>query len=133
MPMIHLPIKRKWFDMILSGEKTEEYREIKEYWAVRLFGFRLELEPQALDEMVTDLKDVHRRHAHLAQLLDYFEARLKVDRAILKNGYQKDARSLIAGIAVVEVGRGNPEWGAPKNRDVFILKLSNPELVKHHG
>lgn len=26
--MIVLPIKRKWFDMILSGEKKEEYRNI---------------------------------------------------------------------------------------------------------
>lgn len=26
--MITLPIKKKWFDMILSGEKKEEYRNI---------------------------------------------------------------------------------------------------------
>ena len=26
--MIVLPIKKKWFDMILSSEKKEEYREI---------------------------------------------------------------------------------------------------------
>lgn len=25
--MLTLPIKKKWFDMILSGEKQEEYRE----------------------------------------------------------------------------------------------------------
>ena len=29
--MLTLPIKKKWFDMILSGEKKEEYREIKPY------------------------------------------------------------------------------------------------------
>ena len=36
-----LPIKRKWFEMILAGEKTEEYREIKAYYDTRfgnLFG-----------------------------------------------------------------------------------------------
>lgn len=27
--MLTLPIKRMWFDMIASGEKKEEYREIK--------------------------------------------------------------------------------------------------------
>ena len=27
--MLTLPIKKKWFDMIKSGEKKEEYREIK--------------------------------------------------------------------------------------------------------
>jgi hypothetical protein len=31
-------LKKKWFDMIRSGEKTEEYREIKPYWDARLIG-----------------------------------------------------------------------------------------------
>lgn len=35
--MLTLPIKKKWFDMILSGEKKEEYREIKQYYGTR-FG-----------------------------------------------------------------------------------------------
>ena len=39
--MLTLPIKKKWFDMILSGEKKEEYREIKPYWTKR-FGFEEE-------------------------------------------------------------------------------------------
>ncbi|MDY0292554.1 MAG: hypothetical protein RBR02_09500 [Desulfuromonadaceae bacterium] len=34
--MLTLPIKKKWFDMIASGEKKEEYREKTDYWAVRL-------------------------------------------------------------------------------------------------
>lgn len=33
--MLTLPIKKKWFDMILSGEKKEEYREIKPYYISR--------------------------------------------------------------------------------------------------
>lgn len=35
--MLILPIKKKWFDMIASGEKLEEYREISEYYGSR-FG-----------------------------------------------------------------------------------------------
>jgi hypothetical protein len=34
--MLTLPIKRKWFDMIESGEKKEEYREITPYYEARL-------------------------------------------------------------------------------------------------
>ena len=30
--MLTLPIKKKWFDMTLNGEKKEEYREIKPYY-----------------------------------------------------------------------------------------------------
>lgn len=40
--MLTLPIKKKWFDMIVSGEKKEEYREIKPYYDSRFmnaFGF----------------------------------------------------------------------------------------------
>ena len=33
--MLVLPIKKKWFDMIISGEKKEEYREIKPYYDIR--------------------------------------------------------------------------------------------------
>lgn len=45
--MLTLPIKKKWFDMILSGEKKEEYREIKEYYDVRfvsVFGLMAKTE-----------------------------------------------------------------------------------------
>lgn len=31
-----MTLKKRWFDLILSGVKTEEYREIKPYWDTRL-------------------------------------------------------------------------------------------------
>lgn len=34
--MLVLPIKGKWFDMILAGEKKEEYRNYSPYWIKRL-------------------------------------------------------------------------------------------------
>lgn len=34
--VLHLTLKKKWFDMIASGEKKEEYREMKPYWHKRL-------------------------------------------------------------------------------------------------
>lgn len=34
--MLILPIKKKWLDMIASGKKKEEYREIKPYYDSRL-------------------------------------------------------------------------------------------------
>jgi len=33
--MLTLPIKKQWFDMILSGEKKEEYRDITPYYESR--------------------------------------------------------------------------------------------------
>ena len=34
-----IPIKKKWFEMILSGEKKEDYREVTEYWITRLLDY----------------------------------------------------------------------------------------------
>lgn len=39
--MLTLSIKKRWFDMIKSGEKKEEYRELKKYYHTRfkkIFG-----------------------------------------------------------------------------------------------
>ena len=34
--ILHLTLKRKWFDLIASGEKGYELREDKPYWRARL-------------------------------------------------------------------------------------------------
>lgn len=34
--VLNLPLKKKWFDMIKSGEKKEEYREWTDFWKKRL-------------------------------------------------------------------------------------------------
>jgi hypothetical protein len=34
--VLHLTLKRQWFDMIASGVKREEYRAMKPYWHKRL-------------------------------------------------------------------------------------------------
>ena len=33
-----LPVKKKWFDLIKSGYKNEEYRLYNDYWKKRLLG-----------------------------------------------------------------------------------------------
>ncbi len=41
MKTLHLNLHRKWFDMILSGEKKEEYRNVTDYWVNRITKTRL--------------------------------------------------------------------------------------------
>jgi len=36
--ILHLTLKKQYFDEILIGTKKFEYREIKEYWTKRLFN-----------------------------------------------------------------------------------------------
>lgn len=35
--MLTFNLKKEWFEKIKSGEKTHEYREVKDYWFKRLF------------------------------------------------------------------------------------------------
>lgn len=36
-PILYLPMKKCWFDKIKSGEKTHEYREVKEHWRAMIY------------------------------------------------------------------------------------------------
>lgn len=38
MKTLKLVLKKKWYDMIASGEKTEEYRDVTDYWIKRISG-----------------------------------------------------------------------------------------------
>ena len=94
--MLTLPIKKKWFDMILSGEKLEEYREIKPYWTSRLKNIRL-LSPNGLPTL-------HREYIRF------------------RNGYSNNSPSFVAKCDL-EIGEGNPEWGAEPNNEYYVLKI----------
>lgn len=39
MKILHLTLKKKWFDLIASGEKIIEYRRVKNYWRSRLIDY----------------------------------------------------------------------------------------------
>lgn len=34
--ILHLNLKKKWFDLIANNKKKIEYREIKHYWTIRV-------------------------------------------------------------------------------------------------
>ena len=48
--VLSLVLEKKWFKKIVSGEKTEEYREIKPYWASRLVNQKAESGEVLFDE-----------------------------------------------------------------------------------
>ena len=95
MKILHLTLKKKWFDMILSGVKKEEYRELKDYWANRL--------------MLTDGK------------LD--EPFKRFDLVCFKNGYQKDAPEIWVECKGITIGNARPEWSDNWKCQVFVIEL----------
>ena len=106
--MLTLPIKKKWFDMIKSGEKKEEYREIKPYWFIR---FKNNLEVYEYD-----------------WLGDSVEISKGKGTVIFKNGYQKNAPKIKCEIEIT-TGYGKKEWGAKLSELYYVLKILSVEEV----
>ena len=109
--MVILPIKRKWFDMIMIGEKKEEYREIKPYWTKRLdiFPARLNMEDEICKNNGFGLS--------------HFVSQCKI-----RAGYNKTSPTATISYWV-DVGVGKPEWGADPNTDYYRLHIVHKELV----
>ncbi len=57
--MLTLPIKKKWFDMILIGEKKEEYREKTDYYSKRFTNL--------FDSLDTDIKEIAFRNGYSSE------------------------------------------------------------------
>ncbi len=99
--ILDLPLKAKWYDMIESGEKREEYREIKPYWSKRLSGLYAPSFSHSYENQQANVKG-------------YTHVRFRY-------GYTK--RTMLYNIDEITIGRGNPNWGAPIDKDVFIIKF----------
>lgn len=122
---LHLNLKKKWFDMILSGQKTEEYREIKMFWLTRLVDFKYETEWQVLDEILCDMKNPI-RHKSTIELMEYFNIKFReFDSITFSNGYSKNRPQFEIELKYIYMSVGLPDWGAKDGEIYFVLKLGN--------
>ena len=91
--MLTLPIKKQWYDMILSGKKKEEYRALRPYYTTRfmnVWGF-----PAYWSEP---------------------------HRVRFRNGYRSDSPSFTA-VCTLCIRYGRPEWGAVEGIMCYVLKI----------
>ncbi len=124
MKILHLILKKHWFDLILAGEKAEEYRDITDYWARRFLNPKEEMEWQVWEEMLEEMQDPFRRNNGPAELMAYLEVKFKEFEAIrFRNGYRKDARVFTIELKGIEIKQGREEWGAAKDKFYFVLQL----------
>jgi len=116
MKTLHLNLKRKWFEMILSGEKTEEYRLIKKHWIRQLIKNKFSSENYVFEQDIIDLIVENKEH--------YCKNRIKEFSTItFSNGYNKDSPQFEIEFKGIEIKEGNPNWGAEKGVKYFSLKL----------
>lgn len=117
MKILHFPLKKEWYEMIEILIKLEEYRGITAYWIVRLFryenGFKISRDTANF------------LASNIAILKLWIELGILVfnpfDFAKFSYGYTK--RTMTFEIESITIGKGNPEWGAPTDEEVFIIKL----------
>ena len=108
--MLTLTIEKKWFDMILSGEKTEEYRELKRYYDSRFRNAAVQ--NQEYQASVSEFRN-------LTATMDQ-----DIGTVRFRNGYTVDAPCFLADCKLT-VGEGKPEWGAVPGTEYYILKMKN--------
>ena len=114
MKTLDLVLKHHWYDMIASGEKKEEYREIKPYWIKRLIGdYKITNDPIIWDGIVVKAT-MH---------LEIFKPQYTLVK--FHRGYTNTTMTF--EIKSIGIGKGNPKWGAPEE-NVFIIKLGNHKI-----
>lgn len=127
-----LPMRGKWFDMIYSGEKREEYREFKPYWIKRISNW---LEANRLPARPLGEHTVEEHGTELTYFYNLDDERNRIPMPILfVNGYSKDARRFVGWCEKFTIGVGarHPEWGEGEcdGKAHFVLHICKVEDVK---
>lgn len=99
IPVLHLNLTSKWYDMIEKGIKKEEYREQKTYWN-RVFT-------------QSGYIKIKGKYYHPSDVVVCFS-----------NGYSKNRRQMYWTLKRVKPSFGKAEWGALPNTEYHTLVLN---------
>lgn len=103
LKVLHLVLAGKWYDMIASKEKKEEYREINNYWTKRLCNI-----------------DIQKSDGYKTKDYNITDIYKKYNAICFHRGYTNV--TMLFELDRITIGKGNLYWGAP-NHEAFILKL----------
>lgn len=122
--VLHLAVSKEWYDLIASGKKREEYREIKPYWEKRLLDYK------ALQEYAEkNFKELHIKkylfphRVPIEDVCERFPAGFTHVR--FTNGYGTNRPSI--EFEVVSITFGKPQHGLCPNeflgKEYFVIKF----------
>lgn len=114
--MLTLPIKKKWFDMILAGVKKEEYRDIKPYYTSRFINI---LNPDWRKCLCGESDFIQMNRCGF-----YLDREFPV---IFRNGYASDSPRFKA-MCSLSIAYGVPEWGGDEETEYYTLIINSIEL-----
>ena len=111
--VLTLNVSKQWLDIIVAGEKTEEYREIKPYWASRLVNQQAESGEVLFDEFSG--------YCLVIGKLEY----KPYTHVLFINGYRKDSPRIQKEIESIAIG--NPKKGLCPDKwlgkEFFVIKF----------
>lgn len=117
--ILTLTVCKQWFDMIVSGEKNEEYREINPYWVRRIFDTSRAL-------VGADTISLALQHNVIRDRKDIFKECGKVlTHVLFVNGYRKDSQRIEKEIESIRIGKPKKGLCHDKWLDIefFIIKF----------
>ena len=121
MKILDLPLKKEWYNMIETNIKTEEYREVKPYWIKRILR-TINIEYTHYIAVDNECAEFYTNNIELLRIdLEAGGFHKKVSHVRFSYGYTK--RTMLREIESITIGYGKPEWGAPTDKQVFIIKL----------
>lgn len=119
--VLTLTVNKEWFSRILSGEKTEEYREIKPYWVARLLQN---------NRNIVDVRNLASALAGRTDLLKkYIDAQRIVSKqythVLFKNGYYDDSPKVEKKIESITIGKPKKDLCPDKwlDTEFFVIKF----------
>lgn len=122
MKILDLPLKKEWYEMIESGIKKEEYRELTPHWCNRLLFNKC----LGVKNFWEDILGKTKLAVNKISFLNYDKLLIKkfgtrgYTHVRFRYGYTR--RTMLFKIDDISVGIGNKEWGA-SNEETFIIKL----------
>lgn len=133
MEILDFVLKGQWYDQIKRGEKREEYRDTL-FWCARLLNADKEGYGYFQKACHGDFEDLKQKandsSAEFTKLLKQaiqdglFDYR-QYDLVRFRRGYTNTA--MLFKFEGITIGKGNTEWGAPSDKEVFIIKFSEKD------
>lgn len=122
---LQLSLKKKWFEMTKAGVKTEDYREINEYWVKRFLHHKES--KLTVEEIIRFIKNYkYYGYVDIPVIFTYHDLSFKeFNQNIMTLGYPKatDAdRILTLEHKGIEIRTGRVEWGAEEGKLYFVIK-----------
>jgi hypothetical protein len=114
--ILKLTLKKKWFDMILSGEKVTEYRELKPYWVQRIFDYKdIDATPESFLE------------ALITKQYPMFLYTKRFTKVQFYNGayFSDKLPHFTVDYTGLQIGEGVEDWGAEKGVDYLCISFAN--------